>query len=532
MHRSLKARLIVPVLLLNSLFFIALTTFVTLRLSGTVPQPLIRSLLIGSVCGGVACLAAVACIMAAVIGASEKILFSITSQIEEIGRGHIRVNRGDSGGPAGGTVKETAAFLDRTLMKIISASGMILTSTTNLHGTAEQCAANAAKQQQEEHTIAGATQEMSQTFAIIADNATTAATTSQSALEVVAEGKLIAGRAVDAATRVEATTGELAGGIEGLNNSVLEIGDIVAVIEEIADQTNLLALNAAIEAARSGEHGRGFAVVADEVRNLAARTIKATSEISGKIAAVQRESRRTSSSMQESVQEVQNARTMIGEMDGSLRQIAVSFEKVHDQVAQIATAVEQQTATSHQVSAAIEATSRMSGSLSAISGEVIDEAERLGAVTDELLHALGSFRLGSHYAAGAAIETVAGRSAFRSLDRQLQERELRDAACRLPYVELLYLTDSAGRQMTSNIAADPAAGAASYGCDGFGMNWAGRPWFKGAKESGGTYISELYRSAATGSFCCTVAVPICGADGSVTAVLGADINVNRISVLN
>jgi methyl-accepting chemotaxis protein len=74
--------------------------------------------------------------------------------------------------------------------------------------------------------------------------------------------------------------------MRGLQQSVLEIAEVNALIAQLAGQTNLLSLNATIEAARAGELGKGFAVVASEVKQLATETTSSSTRVTGVIDAV------------------------------------------------------------------------------------------------------------------------------------------------------------------------------------------------------------------------------------------------------
>ncbi len=66
--------------------------------------------------------------------------------------------------------------------------------------------------------------------------------------------------------------------LDGLNQVISRIDDILDRIDKISTQSRLLSFNAAIEAARAGEHGRGFAVVAQEIKNLSDQSSQGVKE--------------------------------------------------------------------------------------------------------------------------------------------------------------------------------------------------------------------------------------------------------------
>jgi methyl-accepting chemotaxis protein len=121
---------------------------------------------------------------------------------------------------------------------------------------------------------------------------------------------------------------------------------IVGLIQNIAGQINLLALNATIEAARAGAAGRGFAVVASEVKALADQAARATGQINGEIASIQRVS-----------QEVVVALGSIGSSVSVMRETVVAT----------AAAIEEQSAVTRDLAENMQSAS---GAVTAITGNI------------------------------------------------------------------------------------------------------------------------------------------------------------------
>jgi len=141
--------------------------------------------------------------------------------------------------------------------------------------------------------------------------------------------------------------------ITEIRDQMNEIGKIVEIISNIADQTNLLALNAAIEAARAGDAGLGFAVVANEVKILAQDSQGSAENIAKIITALQRESEKAATAMNQANIEVSKGSVAITDTIQFFNIIAEQVTQIAQNMTEVASLSEEEAAAVEEITASV-----------------------------------------------------------------------------------------------------------------------------------------------------------------------------------
>ena len=308
----------------------------------------------------------------------------------------IIAERQDEVGQLLGAMKNMIEKWKTVVLDIKTASEGFEEKGHELNVSAEKMLHRATDQASRSTQVATSAEETSMTVADVAKNIGSIAIYTTDTVKVAKGGEDIVNKAVTEVKEIADKVGEFEKLITSLGERSKHIGNIIAVIYDIADQTNLLALNAAIEAARAGEQGRGFAVVADEVRKLAERTSKATSEIGTTIKTIQDEMTDAVNSMKRVSEKVNTGVTFSEQAGDALTVIVKKANELELMIEQIASATEQMSSTTDAITKDIEEIALISHETSKSSEETNGIANKILELSMKLHKTAANFRFSNN----------------------------------------------------------------------------------------------------------------------------------------
>ncbi len=275
------------------------------------------------------------------------------------------INRKDEIGDIASAMNNSIDQFEKVIAEIILSSQNLAQAVEQIASGNQNLSQRTSEQASALEEIASTIEEATATINQNAENAGRAREFTDSGMSQSLEGNKVAIEAVDS--------------IIEMNNSSKRVGEIIAVINEIAFQTNLLALNAAVEAARAGEQGRGFAVVAGEVRNLAQRSGNAAKEIEALI--------------KDTVSKVDKSTDLVNKTGESLKKIAEANKISAQIISEIAAASQEQKQGINQINNAIVEMDNNTQQNASLVEETASASEEMANQAQELIAMMQRFRI-------------------------------------------------------------------------------------------------------------------------------------------
>ncbi len=223
-------------------------------------------------------------------------------------------------------------------------------------------------------TISSAAAELVSSIEEISRNSEAASADADATDATVSSGRKAVEKVNEAIRNIAAAVDETSTSVDELSRASEQIGQILAVIENIARQTNLLALNATIEAARAGAAGRGFAVVASEVKGLSTQTSKSTDDIARRISSLRQGMNVILTTMERSKMAVADGQSAISDAAGTMVRVADQVAHVSGRMNGVADILHQQKG----------ATAEIAQSIGRVAQTAVENEQRLNVMAGKL----------------------------------------------------------------------------------------------------------------------------------------------------
>lgn len=283
--------------------------------------------------------------------------------------------------------------LRRLIRQVKDITSQVGTSAESINDTTERLAKGSVVQTSQITRTTSAIAKMAAQIQEVSLNAETSSKVAFDSLNRARSGTKAAADNINAMRCVRKQVQETTKRVKRLGERSQEIGQIVALINDLSDRTSLLALNASLQASAAGQAGAAFAAVAEEVERLAERSNRLTGQISTLTQTINTETKDVVASMEDTIREVVVGSALADKAGQALFSIETTSIKLADLLKSISESASYQARSSEDISAAMASISEVTEVVESGSKQAAGSVRSLVKLSDELQNSVSPFKL-------------------------------------------------------------------------------------------------------------------------------------------
>lgn len=266
-------------------------------------------------------------------------------------------------------------------------------SAGSISETTEQLARGSVVQAAQVTRTTAAIGKMAKQIQEVSQNAEISSNVASDSLQKARSGTAAAADNINAMRCVRKQVQETAKRVKRLGERSQEIGQMVALIEDLSDRTSLLALNASLKASAAGQAGAAFVPVAEEVEKLAERSNRLTRQISALTQTINTETKEVVASMEDTIHEVVVGSTLADKAGKALYSLESTSMKLAELLRSISESAKYQARSSEDISNAMASISEVTEIVESGSQRAAESVRSLVRLSDTLQSSVSPFKL-------------------------------------------------------------------------------------------------------------------------------------------
>jgi methyl-accepting chemotaxis protein len=325
-------------------------------------------------------------------------LLSLAEQAQKVANGDlsgeaIEIRSQDEVGQLTHSFNQMRAGLREITEQNIQGARSLTASTSEILASTQQQTASTQEQVTALQQTTATMEEVRQSGSQISERARQVAAEAEATVNITEMGLKSVSDTVLNIDSIRIQVNQVAENIVNLSEKNRAVGDIIALVTEIAEQSNLLALNAAIEAAAAGEQGRSFAVVANEMKHLADQAKDSTRQVRSILEDIQKGIGKAVMLTEEAVKKVESGRQQTSVSEETIRRMADTTQQSVQAFQQIVAATNQQQLGFEQVFQALQDIRQGTEQTAASTQQLSQASNSLNQMGQELQQSVTRYRL-------------------------------------------------------------------------------------------------------------------------------------------